>query len=539
MLAGKKRSRSPSADSGYNTEDQMIQELGYGKSLYKDEEDEMHIMSLKEMERERILNERHQKMLAVQEKVKLLKEFKQQNRGTTQIEGKRDALDDLKERRDKRLVKKHSMSQDEHSEEQSEAIKEESGEEYSSNEEVEDGQEIERESVRKDIGITDLERIRVSRQDLEKWHTELYFEDVIKGSFVKVNMGEAKQQGKSGYKIFQILKVREGKKYKFGDVMVDKELLGKHGKDTKAFQMAVVSNSQFTAQEYSEWRNSFDNHSKPFPSLDEIEEIELQLNKIKNHSYTPQEINKIIEQNINQLIDKGSSDINVTYIRTQIETQINIAKKTIADAPSPEAREILSKLEQSLDKINEIKRKKIEEQKNYANSISFNKRAQKLQIEEDRKRSEMIKKKTKNKEGFDVFSTLQCRPSILWNTNNDAEKMAQGQADINKEVELMNAREEGSNMSAGGVKRKAKTEYKTDFEKSVARKEKIIQTMKSIDLGLDDLISNDPNDFSKYPPLNKMPKLVELNPILKAKLAEKELAEAKNETRKIYTLDEY
>lgn len=549
MLSGKKRGREASPDQNsedLNIEEQMIQELGYGTSLFKSVEDEQHILSLKEMERERILNERHQNMLKVKEKIKLLKEFKaQQEPQALQNTTKTGALADLKNRRERRLQKNRSLSQDKSSESGSEEIKShKSRSEYSSDEESHDPMDLDHGIPRKDIGISDLEKIRVNRIDLEKWHTELLFEEVIKGSFVRINMGEAVEAGRSPYKIFQVQRVKQASKpYRFGDgqAMISKELVGKHGRDSKTFQMAVVSNSKFTSQEFSEWRSACDKGSDHLPSLDKIDDIESQLNKIKNHSYTPQEVNKIIEQNINQLIEKGSSSMNLTYIRTQLETQLQLAEKTLRENDCHEAREIYNNVKLKLQKVNEIRKKKAEDAKKSMNAANFNRKAERLQIEEDRKRSEMVKKRQKQSAGFDAFSTLACKPSILWNTNNNEDKMAEAQKALNQtSVPDMAAKDDDSHViSEGGTKRRNKLDFKTDFERAVERKNRIIEHMKSVDLGIDDLVSTNTNDIPKLPAFHKMPKLTQLNPILRAKLKAKEENNMKNETRKVYTFNEY
>ena len=82
-----------------------------------------------------------------------------------------------------------------------------------------------------------------------------------------------------------------------------------------------------------------------------------------------------------------------------------------------------------------------------------------------------------------------------------------------------------------------KQEFKTDFEKSMLRKERILNAMKSIDIS--SLISLESNDFSKFPRVLKMPRLVELNPILQKKLEEEQARRIANDKRKVYSLDEY
>ena len=425
MYAGKKRKRdeSQSNSEGYDTEEMMIKEYGFGKSLYKDDEDERYINNLKDLEREKILSERHEKCQMMKDKIKLLREYQKQNKDQRK-EGKMSALTDIRARRQKQYVKDQSVSEKSESSsdhESSSSDNKHSEESYSSRDRSEEDDS--QTSKKRGINYMDLEKARVSRNDLEKWYGELHFEDTIKGAFVRINIGESGDQGSSQYKIYEILGTKVvTPPYSFGNKMADVELLVKYGKSKKSFKMIVISNSKLQPTEFSKWRTDWEKCNELIPSNDMIQSIEAKLKKARNYSYTPNEINKIIEQNINQLIEKGSSTMNITYIRTQLETQFKLAKNVLNENPSEEAREIYNRLKENLNKLNEIQRKKAVE-KNNANPVqNINARARKLQIEEDRKRSELLKHRSKVTTEFDPFSTLQWRPQILWNTNNTADK---------------------------------------------------------------------------------------------------------------------
>ena len=153
------------------------------------------------------------------------------------------------------------------------------------------------------------------------------------------------------------------------------------------------------------------------------------------------------------------------------------------------------------------------------------------------RRSELMKKKQKQNTGFDPFSTLACRPQILWNT----QKKVEGQTPKNNQQEAefgAKKREEKAKEKEEELK-KSMENQKTDFEKAVIRKEKFIERIKKVNLNIEHLISKDPNDFSKFPPLNKAPVLSQIHPTLKRKLQEKHQNDLLNDKRKVYTVDEY
>jgi hypothetical protein len=172
MLAGKKRGRELSEESseGVNTEDEMIREYGFGKTLFKDEEDERYINSLKELEREKILDERHQKMQLIKEKHKLYREFKRE-KSSAPVESREAALNHLKNRHDKNLYKKPaSESESNKSDDESEDnYDDNSADSYSSKERNDDDLDNYESEKKRGISYVHLEKARVGRSDLEKW----------------------------------------------------------------------------------------------------------------------------------------------------------------------------------------------------------------------------------------------------------------------------------------------------------------------------------------------------------------------------------
>ncbi len=74
-----------------------------------------------------------------------------------------------------------------------------SGDSYSSDENSAE-MDSEKHEKRRGISFVDLEKIRVSRDDIEKWYNELFFLETIKGAFAKVCVGQ-NSQGISEYKI--------------------------------------------------------------------------------------------------------------------------------------------------------------------------------------------------------------------------------------------------------------------------------------------------------------------------------------------------
>jgi len=157
---------------GYNTEEEMIKQLGYGKSLFIDEADEQRINAMKNLEKEEILNERHQKMLQYKEKAQLIREYRKTHQQDEEMQNdtkaiKQGALEDIRAQRQKRLTHKRSDSEKSDSEASGSEVGGESGASYSSDDHSENRDSEMGKS--QSINFVDLEKVRVSRTDLEKW----------------------------------------------------------------------------------------------------------------------------------------------------------------------------------------------------------------------------------------------------------------------------------------------------------------------------------------------------------------------------------
>jgi len=54
------------------------------------------------------------------------------------------------------------------------------------------------------MALADAESLRLKRDQLEKWVDEPFFEDAIKGLFVRVGLGMNRETGKPTYRMAEI-----------------------------------------------------------------------------------------------------------------------------------------------------------------------------------------------------------------------------------------------------------------------------------------------------------------------------------------------
>ena len=143
-----------------------------------------------------------------------------------------------------------------------------------------------------------------------------------------------------------------------------------------------------------------------------------------------------------------------------------------------------------------------------------------------------FKNRSKQVPGFDAFSTLQCRPQILWNTNTNPDKTKDNFSKQQLSIENFEDDKEQKEIKIDNV-----NEFKTDFEKAMAMKEKMLNSIRSIDIdrSIIDYYLDDKNKLEK---IYKVPRLAELHPVLKLKLEEKLKNDWRNEKKKIYSLSD-
>lgn len=228
--------------------------------LYLNEEDKLMLNKKPELERERILDERYQSKLKEEERKQLLKE-KSEKENKTEQDKKRDAIEDIKKRRQN--IRKDSGSSESESGEISEDDEESDSEisdEFSlsiSNDEKKGKSKKESKTLLHSFKITlqQLEKIRVSRVMIEKWWENNFFEEAVKGCFIKINVCRDKEKNNFELIVAQIKDIvdKPDKPYSFMGKVCTKYINALWAKYEKSFNFAIISNSPFGEKEYNVW----------------------------------------------------------------------------------------------------------------------------------------------------------------------------------------------------------------------------------------------------------------------------------------------
>ncbi|KAF9442144.1 plus-3-domain-containing protein [Macrolepiota fuliginosa MF-IS2] len=283
---------------------------------YKDEYDRQLLLQMSEVEREEILSQRLEEKQQLLDK-RLLSQMVQQQRGggtddsvakaakrQHAVRGatkeKSNKLAELKAKRKAKDERKRNTSpkRDRSSSPMDMEI---------SDGESEDGQitkfEQEEEKVgrifnkasseNEPITVEDLERCRLTRDLLAKHALSPWFEDYVKGAWVRYLIG---QEDGPVYRICEIQNLSADfvKPYNINEKMINQALELKHGKSVRVFHMDKVSNGAFSLKEFERLKATCTSEEVKLPTKRDLEHKATQLHKLPMQPVTESDINAML-----------------------------------------------------------------------------------------------------------------------------------------------------------------------------------------------------------------------------------------------------
>ncbi|KAK9456494.1 hypothetical protein V1511DRAFT_497739 [Dipodascopsis uninucleata] len=312
---------SMNGDEGSQYDDDLEEEFVNPYPLmgkYKNEEDMNWLESLAEIEREQILFERSQEMQSFNERKYLAQRLRESKRAgkvskatrsstrdtPKTSSSKKNKLSELKRRREEKTVRARQRTNDS---EYSTNLKydeddedEEQVDEYYDEDDAEADDDVvwaESKQSSREIGLEDINRIRIGRSHLAKYCHYPEFEKTIVDCFVRVNLGEDRNdpQRKTIYRVCQVKAVVNSKTYTFMNRTVNNSLLLLHGSSERIFEMGICSDSAFTQEEFEKWKKTMKYENLLLPSVRSIENKLQQLQKMRERVLTTAEINAMID----------------------------------------------------------------------------------------------------------------------------------------------------------------------------------------------------------------------------------------------------
>ncbi|OSD00428.1 plus-3-domain-containing protein [Trametes coccinea BRFM310] len=282
---------------------------------YIDEEDRARLMEMSEIDRENILAQRQEEMQRYTDRRQLENMLKMQGgrgsadesvsnaakrqhavRGATKEKSRK--LDELKAKRKAKSEKKRTRANSPKRDRSSSPM------DMETSEDEEDGQitkyDEEEERDRKLYGtshpddepitLEDLSKCRVTRDQIAKYCMAPWFEDFIKGAWVRFLIGQ--ENGQPVYRICEVVDIVPTlvKPYLVNDQMVNQELDLKHGSSTRNFGMDRVSNAPFDQKEFDRLVKSCEADKVKLPTKRQVEKKAAQLHKYATQPMTESDV---------------------------------------------------------------------------------------------------------------------------------------------------------------------------------------------------------------------------------------------------------
>ena len=438
---------------------------GYSENeIFYNEEDKLKILSMKDLDREKIIAERVEKLNYQKERDELLNDKKDKNNDNkkNKINIDENYSSDSEESGE---IKNEHKTTSKRKKTANSIVDEES----SLSMEVDEDKQVKRET--RNISLEEIEKIRLNRDFFAKYYNYSIFDENVKGAFIRINlssMGKSIDFDYSGYDIGEIetIIINENRPYNFMGNKCIKYIKLKYSTSDKLFNFTVISNGKILEEELNRWLKD----KEKIPSNEDITLVQQNISKIKTHKLTDDELNNILTQKKKDRIKYKDSTLNVTqeldlaieqyrYYKEKYEEEKEKEKEKEEKGEKGEGDEkeekgeknekenyakLMKETEEIIKQLEKMKEERDKKEKmNSENDIvaKINEDIRKKQIL-DEKMSLLSKKRRKDRNDSEhkIFKRVDCHPTTLFdkkNKNNEEKKEEKEKIkeSINKEKE--------------------------------------------------------------------------------------------------------
>jgi len=255
-----------------------------------------------------------------------------------------------------------------------------------------------------------LNKVRMTRNELGRYVHHPMFKEIVMGSFVRIGIG-SKPDGTPCFRVCEVVGVCETTKvYSLENNKTNIGLRLRHGKQERVYRMAFMSNAEITENEYNAWKSSVLRAGLQLPTMDELNKKETLKKKHKHQQMNEADINHMVSQKAKFRKDP----VNFALKKTELLKQKEMAESSgnlEGVATINKELEIIEERAEDLDKRRQENMKKI----TFIN---------------DRIKSHNLLKEVACKAEFldrqqnvsDPFTRRRCAPVIVSNTKDGKQK---------------------------------------------------------------------------------------------------------------------
>ena len=195
------------------------------------------------------------------------------------------------------------------------------------------------------LNFDDVKQITIRRSKLAKWFMEPFFEDLIVGCFVRVGIGRTRS-GMSLYRLCLVLNVDTSdpdRTYKFDSRSTYKYLNCAWGSESSAarWQMAMISDSPPTVDEYKALLKEVDSANGRMPSRQDVLKTKESIQKINSFVYSA----ATVKQMLMEKKSASSRPLNVAAEKDRLRKEMEAAQSRGDEAETERIREKLKSLQ--------------------------------------------------------------------------------------------------------------------------------------------------------------------------------------------------
>lgn len=140
-----------------------------------------------------------------------------------------------------------------------------------------------------------LNKIRLSRHQMERFLFLPFFKDLVKNCFVRLNIG--RNNGKFMYRVAEIVDVIEmAKHYSLGKYQTNKGLLLRHGNQERVCRIEFVSNGDFSSNEHKKWDELLADMNITPPTLGLIERKRKEIKDAIAYEFTDASVQYVLDE---------------------------------------------------------------------------------------------------------------------------------------------------------------------------------------------------------------------------------------------------
>ncbi|KAJ3262278.1 hypothetical protein HK103_002691 [Boothiomyces macroporosus] len=290
------------------SDDEWKEVKSWDKDLMGDSKDRKRLMAMSELEREKELAERREKLDQLNERMILKDRVKSQqkvldNSKLTERQRKGQTLENLRKSREKREKERSNRS----STKSEKRLRTYSDDSEESEDDYDDSP---KKSKHPPITYEEALSIQIKRDELEQWLHKPMFEKAIKGCFLRLSLGNSGVGKELVYRVVLIEDVKEYKrKYKLNTTFTKVALDVSHGKSKKETLMDMISNQPITAKEWNRYEVQA-KIDKVSLTSNHITKKLADLKAIREHVFSDAEITAMIEKKkaMKQVVGNASQE---------------------------------------------------------------------------------------------------------------------------------------------------------------------------------------------------------------------------------------